>query len=79
MDINIEKIELTQEILKIQDVEIISKLKKSLKSFLKVEEIKPMSLETFYAEIDESLEDSENDNVFTTSEVQEKIKEWASR
>ncbi|SEF77086.1 hypothetical protein SAMN05421847_0870 [Halpernia humi] len=79
MDINAEKIELAQEILKIQDVEIISKLKKSLKNFIKQEKIKPMSLEQFYAEIDESLRDSENDNVFTTSEVKDKIKEWTSR
>ena len=79
MDINLEKIELTKEILKIQDIEIISKLKISLQSFLKNEIAKPMSVEQYHAEIEESLKDSENDNVFSNSQVKEMVKEWASK
>ncbi|WP_417428527.1 hypothetical protein [Halpernia sp.] len=74
MDINAEKIELTKEIFKIQDIEIISKLKKTLKSFLKVDEISPMSLEQFYAEIGESLSDIEEGRFMEHSEVVERYK-----
>lgn len=78
MDINLEKIKLAQEIFNIKDENLFLALKNFYQKLKNNDEdLQPMSLEQFYAEIEESLQDSENNRVHTNAEVKNMIKKWA--
>ncbi|SDF16557.1 hypothetical protein SAMN05421636_11443 [Pricia antarctica] len=79
MDLQTRKLSLIQEILHIQNEDIINGLDKMLKkrkAELYEKNLKPMSMEQFNADIDQSLEDSANDRVITAKELKEEIKKW---
>ncbi|MEX8546843.1 MAG: hypothetical protein V5804_04500 [Mucilaginibacter sp.] len=66
MNLEARKISFVQEFLKLQNEEIIEGLEKFLrnqKAELLESNLKPMSLEQFHAEIDQSLNDAENGRV----------------
>lgn len=79
MNIETRKISFIQEFLKLQDEEVISGLEKLLRE-RRIEiienELQPMSLEQFHADIDQSLEDSKNGRIIEANELKNKIKNW---
>jgi predicted transcriptional regulator len=80
MDLQTRKLELIQEFLKIQSVEIITRLEKILKKESQKtaeEEFKPMTIEEFNARIDQSMEDSKNGRLVGESELKAKIDKWS--
>ena len=79
MNIEARKISLIQEFLKIDNEKIISAIENFLhktKSEKFDENIKPMSLEEFYFEIDKALEDEKNNRITNAKDLKKKIKEW---
>ena len=76
MDIQARKLEFIQEFLKVQSEEVLSKLEQIL-SKSENSEFKPMSINQFNAEIDESIKNSREGNVITAQELKEEIKEWS--
>ena len=76
MDMQARKLEFIQEFLKIQSEEVLSKLEKIL-HISEDAKFKPMSMEQFNAEIDESLKDSKAGNVITAQELKEEIEGWS--
>jgi len=75
MDIQARKLHFIQEFLKVQSEEVISKLEKVLTKSEDAE-FKPMSMEQFNAEIDESMEDFKAGRFSTSEELLEEIKGW---
>ncbi|MCK5906267.1 MAG: hypothetical protein KAG37_01680 [Flavobacteriales bacterium] len=75
MDIQARKLHFIQEFLKVQSEDVISKLEKVLTKSDN-SEFKPMSMEQFNAEIDESLEDFKAGRFSTSDELLEEIKGW---
>ncbi|MGZ5283119.1 MAG: hypothetical protein ACXWDO_13135 [Bacteroidia bacterium] len=79
MDLQSRKITFVQEFLRLQNENVIAKLEKILrreKSLLFEESLKPMSLEDFNSHIDKAVEDAENGNVISASDLKAKIKKW---
>jgi hypothetical protein len=79
MDLQTRKLTFIQEFLRIQNEDIISGLEKMLKkrrAELYEKNLKPMSMEQFNADIDQSLKDSENDRVISARDLKEEIKKW---
>ncbi len=80
MDLQTRKLTFIQEFLRIQNEDIISGLEKMLKkrkAELYEESLKPMSMEQFDTDIDQSLEDSANDRVINARDLKEEIKKWS--
>ena len=80
MDLEARKINFVQEFLRIENEKIINGLEKLLrksKSELFEENLSPMSLEQFHAEIDKALDDSENDRMIKASDLNAKVKKWS--
>jgi len=80
MDLEARKINFVQEFLRIENEKIINGLEKLLrksKSELFEENLSPMSLEQFHAEIDKALDDSENDRMIKASDLKAKVKKWS--
>lgn len=80
MDLQTRKISFVQEFLRLQNEEIISGLEKMLKkrkAELYEENLKPISIEQYNADIDQSLEDSENDRVIGAKDLKAEIKKWS--
>jgi hypothetical protein len=80
MDLQTRKLSFIQEFLRIQNEDIISGLEKMLKkrkSELYEKNLKPMSMEQFNADIDQSLEDSANNRVISARDLKEEIKKWS--
>ena len=80
MDLQTRKISFVQEFLRVQNEDIIIGLEKMLKkrkAELYEENLKPMSMEQFNADIDQSLEDSANDRVISAGDLKEEIKKWS--
>ncbi len=79
MDLEARKITFVQEFLRLQNEEIITGLEKFMRK-RKVEmieqELKPMSLEQFNSEIDQSLEDVKNGRITSAKSLKEKVKKW---
>lgn len=76
MNLEARKISFVQEFLKLQNEEIIDNLEKFLrkqKAELLEKTLKPMSVEQFHAEIDQSLNDAENGRV-TEAKMLKKLK-----
>jgi hypothetical protein len=79
MNLETRKITFIQEFLKLQDEEIISGLEKLLHKRqieLLEAELKPMSLEQFNADIDQSLEDAKNDRIVEAKKLKNEIENW---
>ena len=75
MNIETRKLSFIQEFLRVQNEEIViglEKLLKQRKSEQYENELKPMDLKKFNDEIDQTLNDSENDNVIKATELKEK-------
>lgn len=80
MDLQTRKLTFIQEFIRIQNEDIISGLEKMLKkrkAELYEENLKPMSIEQFNADIDRSLEDSANDRVISARDLKEEVKKWS--
>ena len=80
MDLEARKINFVQEFLRIENEKIINGLEKLLrksKSELFEENLSPMSLEQFHAEIDKALDDSENDRMIKASDLKAKVEKWS--
>jgi len=79
MDLETRKITFIQEFLKLQNEEIIGGLEKLLRERrmeLLESELKPMSMEQFNADIDQSLEDSKNGRIIEANELKKEIENW---
>ena len=75
MDLQTRKLHLIQEFLKVQSEEVISKLEKILTKS-DDSEFRPMSMNQFNAEIDESMEDFKAGRYSTSEELIEEVKGW---
>lgn len=79
MDLEARKISFIQEFLRLQNEEIIVGLEKLLhkrKAELLEKEMKPMSMEQFNNEIDQSIEDSKNGRVISAKDLKRKVQKW---
>jgi hypothetical protein len=80
MELELRKINFIQEFLRIQDETIISDLEKILlktKADVYENNLKPMSIEQFNSEIDQSMEDSKNGRLIKATDLLEKVKKWS--
>ena len=80
MNLEARKILLIQEFLRIDNEKIIGALenffyKTQSENFEK--NLKPMPLEQFYQEIDQSLEDEKNNHLMLAKDLKQKIQEWS--
>jgi hypothetical protein len=80
MDLQTRKLSFIQEFIRLQNEDIIIGLEKILKK-QKAEfyekSLKPMSMEQFNTDIDQSLADSANDRVTNARDLKEEIKKWS--
>ena len=78
MDIQLKKLELIEWIAQISDVNIISKMDKIRRTYLSMsnENIKPMSVEEFYASIERAEEDIRSGRIYTQEEVEKECENW---
>ena len=79
MDLQTKKINFIQEFLRINSEELINKLDNLLhseKRRIYEQDLKPMSIESFNAAIDQSEEDVENGRVVNARELRKDIEEW---
>ncbi len=74
MNIESRKLLFIQELLRIKNEDIIIGLEKTLQQWKSKgnEEVKPMTLEQFNDEIDQSMADSHKDNVVKATELRKK-------
>ncbi|MFZ4740222.1 MAG: hypothetical protein ACOYLE_03575 [Bacteroidales bacterium] len=79
MNIQARKINLIQEFLRINSEELINKLDIFLhaeKSKIYEQELKPMSMDSFNATIDQSEDDAANGRVIDAKELKKDIEGW---
>jgi len=79
MDLQTKKINFIQEFLRVNSEELINKLENLLhseKRRIYEQDLKPMSIESFNAAIDQSEEDVENGRVVNARELRKDIEEW---
>lgn len=79
MNLEARKISFVHEFLRLQNEDIVIGLENlfhKYKAELVENEMKPMSLENFYADIDVSIADSENDRLISATNLKAKIKKW---
>jgi hypothetical protein len=79
MDIQTRKLELIQAFLKIQSEDIISKIEKILNNEIKnsgKEDFAPMTMETFNARINQSMEDSKMGRLTEAKKFKSEIDSW---
>jgi len=80
MNLEARKISFVQEFLRLQNEEIVIGLEKLLhkrKAELLENDMKPMSLEKFHADINQSIEDSENGRLISANDLKAKIQKWS--
>jgi hypothetical protein len=80
MDLEARKINFVQEFLRIENENIINSLEKLLrksKSELFEENLSPMSLDNFHADINRALNDSENDRMIKAEDLRVKVEKWS--
>ena len=78
MSLQTRKLNFIEELLRVSDEKIISKLENYLKQEKKKiyeRELKPMSHNEFYAMIDQSLKDSKDGRVISHADLKKKIKD----
>ncbi len=79
MNLEARKLSLVQEFLRIDNENIIGALEKFLhksKSDFFEQNLKPKSLQQFYQEIDQALEDEKNNNLVPAKDLKDKIQKW---
>ncbi len=78
MNIRIKKLELIEWIAQMNDTNIISKMDKIRKTYLTItkENVKPMSLEEFYAFIDRAEKDIKSGKIYTQQEAEKEAENW---
>lgn len=79
MNLQTRKLNFIEELLRVTDEKIISKLEGYLKEEKKKiyeKELKPMRHKDFYEMIDQSLKDSKEGRVISNSDLKKKIKSW---
>lgn len=79
MDIQARKLSFIQEFLRLQNESVIEKLEKVLqkeKKQLFEENLKPMSLDEFNADIDRAVSDAAQGNVISSDELKAKMDKW---
>ena len=79
MDLQTRKIEFIQEFLKVQSEEVISRLDKILHNenkYTEQEDLKPMTVQEFNHQIDESMNDSENGRLIKANDLKSDIEKW---
>jgi len=74
MDIQTRKLEFIKEFLKVQSEELISRLERILNN--KEDDFSPFTVEEFNFRINQSLKDSENNNIIESNELLAEIKQW---
>jgi hypothetical protein len=82
IDIKTEKLWLIEHVLKMQDEVLLHRLKTLIENLIiKGEEynLEPMSLETFYARIEESEKAMNRGEIITQDELKEEVKTWKKR
>lgn len=80
MNLEARKLSLVQEFLRIDNENIIGALEKFLhkgKSDFFEQNLKPKSLQQFYQEIDQALEDEKNSNLVSVNYLKDKIQKWS--
>jgi hypothetical protein len=79
MNIQAKKLVLIEELLRISDENVISKLEsiiKEEKNKIREKDLKPMPLEDFHKMIDHAIQDSEEGRVIAHDDLKKKIKTW---
>ncbi|MEB2776556.1 hypothetical protein SYJ56_14630 [Algoriphagus sp. D3-2-R+10] len=79
MELESRKIAFVQEFLRVENEEIVRGLEillKRKKAELFEKNLKPMSLEEFNQEIDESMEDSRKEDIISSNDLKSKIEKW---
>ena len=79
MDLQTRKLTFIQKFLSLQNEDIIDSLEELLKKrTIELDEnnIQPMSIEQFNADIDQSLEDSQNDRVISIEDLKAEVEKW---
>ena len=80
MNLEARKISFVQEFLRLQNEEIVIGLEKLLhkcKAELTDIEMKPMTMEQFNSDIDQSEEDFKNGRITSASDLKAKVKKWS--
>lgn len=80
MNIETRKLIFIQEFLRLQNEEIVIGLEKLLhkqKAELIEKEMKPMSIEKFNSDIEQSLEDSKNGRMISAKKLKNDIQKWS--
>jgi hypothetical protein len=79
MDIRADKLWLIEHLIKIQDEVLLHRIKAFIENIIRrkqEEDLKPMSIETFYSRIEESEQALQRGEVITQAELREEIKTW---
>jgi len=79
MNLEARKISFVQEFLRLQNEDIISGLESLLRTRkleLIEQNLKPMSMEQYNAEIDQAMDDSKNGRMISVKELKAKIQKW---
>jgi hypothetical protein len=79
MDIRADKLWLIEHLIKIQDEVLLHRIKAFIENIIRrkqEEDLKPMSIETFYSRIEESEQALQRGEVITQDELREEIKAW---
>lgn len=82
IDIKTEKLWLIEHVLKMQDEVLLHRLKTLIENLSRKKEeynLEPMSLETFYARIEESEKAMDRGEIITQDELKEEVKTWKKR
>jgi hypothetical protein len=80
MNLEARKISFVQEFLRLQNEEIVVVLENLLhqrKAELTENEMMPMSLEKFNADIDQSIEDAKNGHSISATDLKAKVQKWS--
>ena len=79
MDIRADKLWLIEHLIKIQDEVLLHRIKAFIENIIRrkqEEDLKPMSIETFYSRIEESEQALQRGEVITQDELREEINRW---
>jgi hypothetical protein len=79
MDIQTRKLNLIQEVLRVQNEKLIEKLEKTLEDGKKNDyetSLKPMSIKEYNEGVDKSLDDVKHERVVDTNQLKDICKEW---
>ena len=80
MNLETRKLSFIQEFLRLQNEEIVSGLENLLRK-RKIElienDFKPMSIEQFNSDIDQSFDDSKNEKLIKAIDLKAKIQKWS--